>query len=81
MPWTLLLRSAISWLSAGFITYEVAGVVEDIADKYPDVTYDASGQPLPGAGPHGTTRATVVATVLVASVIAYAINRLIKRLG
>lgn len=81
-PRWIAVRAVLRWVGAAFITYEAAGLVEEVGDKFPDVVYDAStGQVIPdptAKGPWGLGRGGVVAVVLVAAAIAYGLARVGK---
>ena len=84
MSYLKMLPVLLRWLGASFITYELATVVEDVGDKFPDavdadVTIDATGSPV-APGPYRAPRSGVLAMVLVAAAISYGMQKLAKRL-
>lgn len=81
-PRLLLLRTVLRWVGAAFITYEAAGLVEEVGDKFPDADVTTDGTGSPGAGgPYGMSRGGVIGTVLVAAAVAYGMSRIGKRVG
>ena len=81
MGWFL---PVLRWVGASFITYEMATLVEEIGDKFPDATdadvmYDAGGNGI-APGPYRTPRSGLLAMVLVTAAVSWGMQRVAKRL-
>lgn len=84
-PYVAAARTLLRWVGAAFITYEAAGIVEEVGDKFPDadviIQAPGGGPGMDAGGPYGLTRAGVLGTVIVAATVAYGMSRIGRKLG